>query len=169
MEKAPSKASRLSPDATFSLVMMTSAAVLSGADFEDEAMIDTSKWPKSPPTVFKPFLTSFTKFTDLPIEIRNIIWRLTLQARAIDISYRMDRGFYSRTKVPIALRVCHESRMAVSIVHTTSSSFTDLKLQVVKDYPLCFGSVLFAPTIVSGISGLKKEPLTCCTGMQLLN
>lgn len=76
---------------------------------------DTSKWPKSPPRTFEPFLTSFSKFNLLPIEIRNIIWRLTLQARAIDVAYSMQRGFYSRTKTPVALKVCKESREAVSI------------------------------------------------------
>jgi hypothetical protein len=70
-------------------------------------------------------LDNFTKFPELPPELRELIWRTTLQPRVIEIDYDDCEGFRSRWKAyPIALRVCKESREAV-----------------IGSYPLCFGSI----------------------------
>lgn len=74
------------------------------------------QWPKqskSPRKAVKPYLAFFTKFLDLPVEIRQMIWRLTLQGRNIEVEFHSDHGFYSRAIIPTALRVCRDSRTAV--------------------------------------------------------
>jgi len=83
------------------------------------------KWPDPPPKEWKPFLSSFTLFQNFPIEIRQMIWKLTLQPRVVEISYKNEHGFYSRVKTPVALRVCRDSRDAVGHL-----------------YPLRFGSAV---------------------------
>ena len=93
------------------------------------------KQPKSPPKEYKPFLTSFTLFPLLPVEIRDIIWRLTLPPRTIEVEYRADRGFYTRVTTPTALKVCSSSRKAV-----------------IDSYTLCFGNILHRPSILFNFS-----------------
>lgn len=57
---------------------------------------------------------SFTPFTRLPLEIRCIIWRLTLLRRIVEIfPSESGNGFYSRATLPVALQVCQESKRAV--------------------------------------------------------
>lgn len=94
-----------------------------------------TKGPKSPPKEIRPFLESFTLFPKLAVEIRDIIWRLTLTPRTVEISYNLNHGFYSRVKTPIALRACPDSRRAV-----------------IGSYPLRFGSNLHRPSIVFNFS-----------------
>lgn len=81
------------------------------------------------------FLKSFTMFPKLPLEIRIIIWKLTLEPRDIELEFNQDRGFYSRIWTPAALRVCHDSRDAVQSL-----------------YPVCFGNVMFERRTVFNFS-----------------
>jgi hypothetical protein len=68
----------------------------------------------------------FTLFTSLPLEIRFIIWRLSLPPRIVEIlASDIFAGFYSQAALPTALHVCRESRQAVETL-----------------YPSCFGSFL---------------------------
>lgn len=53
----------------------------------------------------------------------------------MEIEYNVNHGFYSRAKVPIALRTCPDSRQAV-----------------LKSYPSCFGSILHSPCTVFNFS-----------------
>ena len=78
-----------------------------------------------------PPLTSFPLFTKLPVEIRTIIWRLTLKSRVVEIEFTELRGFFTRVATPTALRVCHDSRKAV-----------------IAYYPTSFGNVMYNPRIV---------------------
>ncbi|KAL2061896.1 hypothetical protein VTL71DRAFT_7274 [Oculimacula yallundae] len=73
----------------------------------------------------------FHLFPKLPTEIRIIIWRFTLEARAVEIQWTETRGFFTRVPTPMALRVCRDSREAVNSL-----------------YPRCFGNVLYEPKIV---------------------
>lgn len=85
-----------------------------GYSFDTEAEIcHFPKWSTSISKAIKPYLTSFTKFPDLPTEIRHLIWRLTLQPRTIELDYHRENGFISRAKIPVALKVCSDSRKAV--------------------------------------------------------
>ncbi|KAH9203591.1 hypothetical protein DL95DRAFT_142795 [Leptodontidium sp. 2 PMI_412] len=72
-------------------------------------------------------LQRFTLFTSLPLELRFIIWRLSLAPRIVEIltSDHCTKGFYSQAALPAALHVCRESRQAVEVL-----------------YPRCFGSFL---------------------------
>ncbi|CZR66754.1 uncharacterized protein PAC_16655 [Phialocephala subalpina] len=92
------------------------------------------KWGKSV-KIWKPFLESFTLFPELPTEIRQEIWKLTLQPRAIEVKYNPTHGFYTEVKTPAALSVNKDSRDAVKFL-----------------YPLCFGSILHEPAIVFNFS-----------------
>jgi hypothetical protein len=85
-------------------------------DSVDSLAIMMSKWPPPPPKAVKPYLTSFKKFIDLPIEMRQMIWRHTLEPRTIEIHFRIGGGFYSKNKTPVALKVCRDSRKAVRII-----------------------------------------------------
>lgn len=98
---------------------------------DSTALHSRYKWPKPPPKAVKSNLTSFSNFSNLPIEIRQIIWRLTLHPRTIEVEFHPSRGFYARVKTPVTLRVCTDSRKAV--IHL---------------YSLCFGSLLYSPNIV---------------------
>jgi hypothetical protein len=70
------------------------------------------------------------EFDDLPTEIRQNIWELTLEPRVIDLAYDEKKGFYAFTNTPVALRVNKDSREAV-----------------IKRYPRCFGSILHSARI----------------------
>ncbi|KAF8851885.1 hypothetical protein BDZ45DRAFT_678792 [Acephala macrosclerotiorum] len=71
-------------------------------------------------------LQRFTLFTNLPYELRFIIWRLSLSPRVVEIiESELRTGFYSQAAPPTALHVCRESRQAVEAL-----------------YPSCFGSFL---------------------------
>ena len=48
------------------------------------------------PTQYKPFLEVFTFFSQLPIEIRVIIWQLTIKPRVVELCYDTGLGFYSQ-------------------------------------------------------------------------
>lgn len=78
-----------------------------------------------------PRLTSFTLFLKLPVEIRIIIWRLTLNSRVVEIEFTELRGFFTRVATPTALQVCRDSRRAV-----------------ITFYPTCFGNIMYSPQIV---------------------
>jgi hypothetical protein len=80
-------------------------------------------------------LTSFHCFEKLPTELRAMIWKMTLVPRAVDIQFTTERGFYSLTLTPIALRACPDSRSAV--IHT---------------YKTCFGSFFYQPKTIINFS-----------------
>lgn len=139
---SPAKAE--SPDASTTAVVPVDSERLSPAReaSQDQLSQDSwdsnywdPKWGKDPPKVWRPYLEKFTLFPKLPIEIRQAIWKTTLKPRAVEIEHGVDRGFYSRVHVPVALRVNKDSRNAVGLL-----------------YPLCFGSVLHQPRIVFNFS-----------------
>lgn len=65
----------------------------------------------------------FTPFLRLPIEIRQLIWHLTLEPWVVEITFKDHNGFGSETALPVALEVNRDSRASV-----------------IKSYPFCFGS-----------------------------
>jgi hypothetical protein len=64
----------------------------------------------------------FTPFPQLPIEIRQLIWHLTLEPRVVEIIFTDNGGFVSATACPVTLKVNRDSRASV-----------------IKSYPFCFG------------------------------
>ncbi|TGO23019.1 hypothetical protein BPAE_0147g00230 [Botrytis paeoniae] len=70
--------------------------------------------------------------TNLPVEIRDEIWRLTLEPRIVEVRPKKNKynGFYSTAPLPVVLTVCKDSERAV------------LPL-----YPKCFGGALVAARI----------------------
>jgi len=93
------------------------------------------KWGQKAPKVWEPYLQEFAVFRELPIEIRQAIWKLTLKPRTVEVWHNTTRGYWSNVKIPTALRVNKDSRNAVGFL-----------------YPLCFGSVLHEPRIVFNFS-----------------
>lgn len=76
---------------------------------------------------------SFTLFGKLPFEIRTLIWHATLKPRVVNILYKIGSNLSPITSsvgLPIALKVCHESRSII-----------------IPLYPKHFGSVLLPPRI----------------------
>ena len=65
-----------------------------------------------------------TLFSNLPIEIKIQIWKLTLQPRIVEIEFTNKKAVYTKAKLPTAFYVSKESRAAVERL-----------------YPSCFGSV----------------------------
>ncbi|KAF5875780.1 uncharacterized protein Bfra_011542 [Botrytis fragariae] len=57
----------------------------------------------------------FTLFSKLPVEMRDKIWRLTLEPRIVEIRPKKDQHgrFYSTAPLPTALTVCKDSEQAV--------------------------------------------------------
>ncbi|TGO11856.1 hypothetical protein BTUL_0100g00360 [Botrytis tulipae] len=57
----------------------------------------------------------FTLFPKLPIEIRDEIWRLTVEPRIVEVRPKLDiqDGFYSTAPLPAVLTVCRDSKRAV--------------------------------------------------------
>ncbi|TGO88535.1 hypothetical protein BPOR_0156g00020 [Botrytis porri] len=57
----------------------------------------------------------FILFPDLSIEIRDDIWRLTLEPRIVEVRPKEDNqvGFYSTAPLPVLLSVCKDSQRAV--------------------------------------------------------
>lgn len=105
-------------------------SVASGEDSEfSEAF--RAKYTSRPPAEWKPFLDSFPQSTKLPIEIRQAIWKRSLDPRVIELKYNSNHGFYASTRVREALKVCSDSRKAV-----------------LPFYQLCFGNVLQEPAVV---------------------
>jgi hypothetical protein len=82
-----------------------------------------------------PFLKSFPLFPKLPLEIRMMIWKLTLQPRILELQFSYIRGFFTKAKGPVALRVNQESRNTVKPL-----------------YPLCFGNVVYQPRVLFNFS-----------------
>ncbi|KAF7875233.1 hypothetical protein EAF04_002405 [Stromatinia cepivora] len=74
----------------------------------------------------------FTLFPGLPVEIRQFIWRMTLEVRLVEVWPKGGKydGFCSRTPLPAAMKACRDSRTAV------------LPL-----YPLLFGGVVIEASI----------------------
>ncbi|KAH7384755.1 hypothetical protein BKA64DRAFT_148333 [Cadophora sp. MPI-SDFR-AT-0126] len=72
--------------------------------------------PRPPPT--------FRPFPRLPLEIRQMIWNLSLEPRVIEMEYEEEQGFFTTCSLPSALQVCQESRSTVK-----------------KLYPECFASL----------------------------
>ncbi|KAK0102580.1 hypothetical protein ONS95_006190 [Cadophora gregata] len=70
--------------------------------------------------------TKFTVFPKLPLEIRQMIWVLSLEPRIIEICIGDASDFYSKAKLPAALQVSKESRGTVN-----------------SQYSLCFGSTSY--------------------------
>ena len=60
----------------------------------------------------------------LPLEVRNMIWKYTLQPQIIEIQFTNKKAVYTTSRIPTALHVSKESRAAVE-----------------KFYPFCFRSV----------------------------
>ena len=92
------------------------AADDSDDDSDDESYsthIAKMRLQKYRPAQLKPFLTEFIKFSELPTEIRHMIWSLTLSPRTIDLRHTTTRGFWTPVELPVALRVCQDSRNAV--------------------------------------------------------
>jgi hypothetical protein len=90
---------------------------------------------KEGPKMWIPHLEKFTLFPKLPIEIRQAVWKCTLQPRIVELSHSCERGYYSRVETPVSLRVNKDSRKAVGFL-----------------YPLCFGSILHQARIVFNFS-----------------
>ncbi|TVY33217.1 hypothetical protein LSUB1_G008273 [Lachnellula subtilissima] len=82
-----------------------------------------------------PHRFSFPQFPKLPTELRTIIWNLTLPSRIVEIKFVETRGFYTRVKIPVALRVCKDSRDAV-----------------LSSYSTCFGNLMFTPRTLFNFS-----------------
>ncbi|KAH8659196.1 hypothetical protein BGZ60DRAFT_531106 [Tricladium varicosporioides] len=76
-------------------------------------------------------LTSFPLFQKLPTELRHMIWKMTLTPRVVEIEFSQRHGFYSQNPLPIALKACQDSRIAVSSL-----------------YPCCFGNFIYTRQIV---------------------
>ncbi|KUJ17044.1 uncharacterized protein LY89DRAFT_70362 [Mollisia scopiformis] len=93
------------------------------------------KWAKAAPKIWKPYLTSFTLFSDLPIEIRQAIWKWSLAARVVEVKFNVNHGFFSTNKPPVALSVCKDSRDAVKYL-----------------YPICFGTIIHEAAIAFNFS-----------------
>ncbi|ESZ91164.1 hypothetical protein SBOR_8451 [Sclerotinia borealis F-4128] len=57
----------------------------------------------------------FTLYNDLPIEIKGLIWKFTLEPRLVEVwpKYGKYNGFYSRTPLPSAMTACRDSRAFV--------------------------------------------------------
>lgn len=94
---------------------------------------------RSRSTVSNSMLTTFHPFKRLPIELRFMIWRLTLEPRVVEVEHGWRIGnsrnededcYYSRINLPIALNVCHDSRDAI-----------------IPLYPLCFAADSSRPMI----------------------
>ncbi|TVY22233.1 hypothetical protein LHYA1_G009172 [Lachnellula hyalina] len=98
-------------------------------------METTNKKNKKSSVAKNPHRSSFPQFPKLPTELRTIIWNLTLQGRTVEIQFEMTRGFYSRVKTPVALRVCKDSRDAV-----------------LSSYSTCFGNLMFTPRTLFNFS-----------------
>ncbi|TVY75859.1 hypothetical protein LSUE1_G006937 [Lachnellula suecica] len=109
---------------------MPSASTTQESESAVDSVVDIDPSPDPPPKEWKPFLTSFALFSKFPIEIRQMIWYLTLQPRVVELAFQAEHGFYSRVRVPPALGVCSDSRRAVSHL-----------------YALRFGSALDEPAI----------------------
>jgi hypothetical protein len=71
-------------------------------------------------------LNRFTIFSKLLAEIRFTIWNLTLEPRVVEVVFEEQQGFHLKAVLPVALRVCRDSREAV-----------------MPHYPLSFGSYWF--------------------------
>jgi len=107
-----------------------------GDDDDDEVFIyERKKLRHSPSSHAEPFHTSFTLFQKLPLELRQIIWELSLESRVVEVEFSETRGFFTRVPIPVALRVCRDSRHAVGAA-----------------YPVSFGNILYQPRILFNFS-----------------
>ncbi|KAH9206026.1 hypothetical protein DL95DRAFT_450972 [Leptodontidium sp. 2 PMI_412] len=70
--------------------------------------ITTSPAPSAPSSS-----STFTPFHRLPLEIRQMIWKFTLEPRVVEMEFSENLGFYTVCKVPTALKVSQESRDTV--------------------------------------------------------
>jgi hypothetical protein len=64
-----------------------------------------------------PPLTTFHLFPNLPIEIRWMIWYLSLEPRIVEILLRSSGAIYSNAALPTAFRVSKDSRAAVLLYY----------------------------------------------------
>ena len=71
-----------------------------------------------------PPTSTFHLFPRLPLEIRQMIWNLTLESRIVEMEYHKDHGFFTTCNLPSALKVCQESRSTIK-----------------NSYPECFTSL----------------------------
>jgi hypothetical protein len=102
-------------------------------------------------------LSSFHCFEKLPIELRVMIWKMTMVPRIVEVSFSPERGFHTRTITPIALRACPDSRSAA--LHA---------------YQICFGNMLYPPRILLNFSidtiylhtNMNSEVMLLFTGLQ---
>ena len=96
---------------------------------ESEYEWKTEDPPNAP---WVPFLEIFSLFTELPIELRQRIWQLTLEPRVLEIQYKREKcQFFTKAAIPVALRACQDSRAAVAYL-----------------YPMCFDITINQPSIV---------------------
>jgi hypothetical protein len=57
---------------------------------------------------------TFHPFPKLPIELRQMIWKLTLKPRIVELQLSPnDRCFFSQARTPTGLRICRDSRDAI--------------------------------------------------------
>ncbi|KAH6673820.1 hypothetical protein B0J14DRAFT_463178, partial [Halenospora varia] len=73
----------------------------------------------------------FSVFLKLPTELRHMIWKMTLRPRVVEIEFSQRHGFYSQNPLPMALKACQDSRLAVKGL-----------------YPCCFGNFIYTRQIV---------------------
>ncbi|KAF4628282.1 hypothetical protein G7Y89_g9872 [Cudoniella acicularis] len=57
------------------------------------------------------------------------------EPRTVEIEFNEDRGFFSGTRLPVALKVCTDSRQSV-----------------LSSYPCCFGNIIYPPQVVFNFS-----------------
>jgi hypothetical protein len=110
-----------------------------------------SAFQPKPQQAPKPQARTFTIFSQLPIELRQIIWRMTLQPRMVEIQSRPGMLF-TQTPQPATLFVSKDSRAAVifvSYICLNEQTFPVSKqlLTPSKLYPTSFSSPFMATNV----------------------
>jgi len=118
------------PSSEAAVAVVASPDVDTGSENSKKKPWTWESWSKT-----LPLLATFILFPKLPPELRQIVWRLTLQPRIIEVKFIESRGFYTQVPTPTALQVCRESRSAV-----------------LASYPTCFGNVIYTPLILFNFS-----------------
>lgn len=118
------------PSSEAAVTVVASPDVDTGSKNSEKEPWTWNSWSKT-----LPLLASFILFPKLPAEIRQIIWRLTLQPRIVEVKFIESRGFYTRVPTPTALQVYRDSRRAL-----------------LASYPTCFGNVIYTPLILFNFS-----------------
>jgi len=94
----------------------------------------------------------FQKFPLLPLELQRMIWRQTFHyQRVIELLCHQRLGFSTRSKPPVALHICHESRMVA--LQRYKLLFNRIPIAVttdvvnIKRYPVERGSDFMVPPL----------------------